>query len=324
MGFTFDPHASEEERRKVVEEWYKFNQDYITQMIEDNADQSELHNIPAIEKDYYEYANYHVFGECLPDVDTMMFGHSNREDVHELPDIERAFIQQVIDECFTYERWESMYLEHELSNVLPLLSDQYSENEIQEALSKKYEENPGWAIHTAGSNYSAVAQELIQDYLNYPSVHAALSEEQKAYIEDYVQSVVNDFLSDLGVQAETYSKVCGITAEQWIDVITRNLQGDIEDTFDSDSVSIVQIMNTSVIQKELDEQFQGMQNDFETKLPDAVLNKLDAELQEPETYLYVRQHVSEMIQHFDNMVCYLQDEIDLDTFLVNVFPEMEK
>ena len=155
-------------------------------------------------------------------------------------------------------------------------------------------------------------------------VHAALSEEQKAYIEDYVQSVVNDFLSDLGVQAETYGKVCGITAEQWIDVITRNLQADIEDTFDSDSMSVVQIMNTSVIQKELDEQFQGMQSDFEIKLPDAVLNKLDAEVQEPETYLYVRQHASEMTSHFDNMVCYLQDEIDLDTFLANVFPEMEE
>lgn len=67
-----------------------------------------------------------------------------------------------------------------------------------------------------------------------------------------------------------------------------------------------------------------MQNDFETKLPDAVLNKLDAEVQEPKTYLYVLQHANEMARHFDNMVCYLQGEIDLDTFLANVFPEMEE
>lgn len=323
MAFIFDPNASEEERRQVVEKWYKFNEDYIAQMIDDNAMQSELHNIPAIENDFFEYADYHVFGACLPDVETMLIGHSNCKDIHELPDIKRTFIQQVITECFMYERWESMYMEHELPNILPLLSDQYSEVEIQEALSKKYEENPISAIRIAGSNHSELAQELIQDYLNYPSTHVALSEEQKAYIENYVQSVVRDFLSDLGVQTETYGKVCGITTEQWIDVITRNLQADIEDTFDSDSMSIEQIMNTLVIQKKLDEQFQGMQSDFETKLPDAVLNKLDEEIQEPETYVYLRQHISELSKHFDNMVCYLQNEIDLDTFLANVFPEME-
>lgn len=322
MSFIFDPSANEEERRQVVEEWYKFNEDYIGQLIDANATQSELHNIPTIENDFFEYADYHVFGECLPDVDTMMFGHSNREDVHELPNIDRAFIQQVIDECFTYERWESMYMEYELPNILPLLSDQYSENEIQEALSKKYEGSPILAIRSAGSNYSELAQELIQDYLNYPAVHMALTEEQKSYIEDYVQSVTRDFLNDLGVRPETYNKVCGVTIEQWLGVSIQNLQSDIEDTFDADSMPIEQVINTSIVQKKLDEQFIGMQSDFETNLPNAVLEKLDGEVQNTETYLYVRQHGSEMAKHFDNMICYLQDEIDLDTFLSNVFPEM--
>lgn len=322
MAFTFDPHASEDEQRQVVEEWHKFNEDYIDKLIEDNANQHNLSNIPAIENDYYEYANYHVPGECLPDVDTMMFGHSNREDVHELPDIDRAFIQQVIDECFTYERWESMYLEHELTHVLPLLSDQYTENQIRDALAKSYEESPGYAIQSAGSNYPELAQELIQNFLNYPAIHTTLTEEQKSYIEDYIQSVVRDFLNDLGVRPETYNKVCGVTVEKWLDVSIQNLQSDIEDTFDADSMQIEQIMNTSIVQKKLDEQFIGMQSDFETNLPNAVLEKLDGEVQNPETYLYVRQHSSEMTKHFDNMICYLQDEIDLDTFLSNVFPEM--
>lgn len=318
----FAPHASEEERRSVVREWRKFNQGIIKEMIERTAEQCHLSNVPAIEHDYFEYANYHVYGELLPDEEEMLYGHSKRNDVHELPDLSLNFIQQVIDECLTYERWKPMYIAYALPKVIPLLSDQYSENQIQAALDKYYEQNPYEAVNYAGNIDSALAHDLIQNFLDVKQGRYNLNDAEKIFLKNYVSDVAKALLSDLGVREETFARVGGVSVNQWANVITCNLICNIEDSHLLEQMPIQQVINTNIVQAELDEDFRGMQRGFEDNLPKATLEKLDGEAQDPQVYMYVRQHMGELEKHFNNMVCYLQDEIDVDTFLSNVFPEI--
>ena len=318
----FDPHASEEERRSAIRGWRRFNQGIIKEMIERTAEQDHLSNVPAIEHDYFEYANYHVYGELLPDDEEMLYGHSKRNAVHELPDLSQDFIQQVIDECLTYERWKPMYIAYALPKIVPLLSDQYSENQIRAALTKYYEQSPYEAINYAGSIDSALAYDLIRNFLDVKQGRDIFNESEKLFLKNYVSDVASALLSDLGIREETFARVGGVAIEQWVNVITCNLAYNIEDCHLLEQMPIQQVINTNVVQAELDEDFRGMQQGFEDNLPTATLEKLDGEVQDPQTYMYVRQHMSELGKHFDNVVCYLQGEIDVDTFLANVFPEM--
>lgn len=322
--YVFDPNASESEQRQVVEDWHKAQEKRIADEINKVADYYQLSNVPAIEKDFREYANEHVYGECLPDVDEMMYGHSQRKDVHELPYIDISFIKDVAEECLTYDRWETKFMDFAMPKVYPLLADQFSEKQVYDELEREYDSNPAESvvgIIDVVETATIITKLLLKD--TSASENNNLSDSQEVAIENYVQDCTSSFLKDLGIKQSTYDKVSDIPITQLNGSLVWQLS-DLARSMLSDDMTMDQFLNTSVVQGILDVTYSDEEQHIKENLLEAVLEKIDKEIQNPETYMYIRQHANQLATRFDYMVCYLQDEIDLDAVIENVFPELEE
>lgn len=316
--YKFDPNASENQQREVVTAWYKEQSDKIHRLIQATAKKWNLKNVPSIEEDFQNYANEHVFGECLPSVDEMIFGHSAQTDIHELPEIKTDFIQEVIDECLTFRRWKSLFVDY-IYNIISSKLENYSQDEIHQVLIALWENNPKEALSLTGES----AQNIVLSIKNeLTSASEKVLETEKEEIHSYVESLIRDFLSDLGITDKTLTNATGESTTSLMSMLVPSLESNFEFVKKAEHLSVNEFLNLPETQKMFDKIFDATIEALTETLPLCVTDKLSAELDDSQKYLYIRQHMQQMYSHFDYMVCYLQNEIDLDNFIANVFPEL--
>ena len=100
-----------------------------------------------------------------------------------------------------------------------------------------------------------------------------------------------------------------------------SLDDSVSKIHDFDMAEPSEIVNSMYARNILNFELDSIRSEFETSLPYAVVNKLKDDVSNSQDMAYVRNHFGQVSKNYDYNVAYIQNNIDVEQYMLVVFPE---